>query len=136
MVKISIDYEGGLHCVAAHEPSGNQVPTDAPVDNEGKGEAFSPTDLVGAALGTCMATTMAIVARRKGVELDGTTVDVGKEMSADAPRRIAKLTVKILVPLAADHPEKEVIEAAARGCPVARSLDPSVEVPLEIVWSG
>lgn len=136
MVKISIDYEGELHCAAVHEPSGDRVATDAPVDNEGRGAAFSPTDLVGTALGTCMATTMAIVARRKGIELKGTSVDVGKEMTSEGPRKIARLTVKIEIPLPADHPERELVEAAARGCPVAKSLDASVEVPLSFVWIG
>ena len=136
MVKISIDYEGGLHCVATHGPSGDRLATDAPVDNEGKGEAFSPTDLVAAALGACIATTMAIVAGRKGIELSGSSVDVGKEMSAEPPRKISRLKVKVVVPLAADHPVREVLEAAARRCPVARSLDPGVDVPLEFVWSG
>ena len=103
MVKSTGIYLGELNCELTHGPSGQVISTDAPVDNQGRGQAFSPTDLVGAALGTCMATTMAIVARRKGVELDGTTVEVGKEMSGDAPRRISRLTVRIVVPLE-DHP--------------------------------
>ena len=89
MVKITIDYEGDLHCAATHVPSATRLATDATVDNEGRGESFSPTDLVATALGSCMATTMAIVARRKGVELAGTKVEVDKEMTAQPGRVIA-----------------------------------------------
>ncbi|HEY9247748.1 MAG TPA: OsmC family protein, partial [Rariglobus sp.] len=82
MVKISGEYQGDLHCVATHEPSGASLMTDAPKDNQGRGEAFSPTDLVATALATCIATTMALVARKHGVELKGLRYEVTKEMSA------------------------------------------------------
>ena len=98
MVKTITMYEGGLRCSMVHEPSGAQFSTDAPVDNNGKGESFSPTDLVGAALAGCMSTIMGIVAARKGIKLEGMTVEVGKHMNAD-PRRIGKLEVVISVPL-------------------------------------
>src|SRR5471032_282805 len=101
MVKITGEYQGDLHCTAAHGPSGNTLVTDAPKDNQGRGEAFSPTDLVATALATCIVTTMAIVARRSGVELTGLKYEVTKEMSADAPRRIARLTVDLWLPAAA-----------------------------------
>lgn len=96
MVKTKTTYEGGLHCSMVHEPSGAKLSTDAPVDNNGKGESFSPTDLVGAALAGCMSTIMGIVAERKGIKLEGMTVEVGKHMNAD-PRRIGKLEVVITV---------------------------------------
>ena len=89
MVKTKTTYEGGLHCSMVHEPSGATLSTDAPVDNNGKGESFSPTDLVGAALAGCMSTIMGIVAERKGIHLEGMTVEVAKHMNAD-PRRIGK----------------------------------------------
>ena len=78
MVKTKTTYEGGLHCSMVHEPSGATLSTDAPVDNNGKGESFSPTDLVGAALAGCMSTIMGIVAERKGIHLEGMTVEVAK----------------------------------------------------------
>ncbi len=133
MVQISIDYTGKLHCSATHGPSGTTLETDAPTDNQGKGESFSPTDLVATALGTCIATTMAIVAERHGVELKGMTVEVGKEM-ADAPRRIGRLTTKVHVPLPGDHPQRELLEMTALGCPVHRSLAAEMERPTQFFW--
>ena len=81
MVKVTVEYRGDLHCVAKHGPSGAALETDAPVDNQGKGEAFSPTDLVGAALGSCMATIMGIYARANGIPLEGMRLEVTKEMT-------------------------------------------------------
>ena len=104
MVTIQLTYQGGLRCSATHVPSGNILSTDAPVDNNGKGESFSPTDLLATGLGACMATVMGIVAERKQISLDGLNVEVRKHMSTDTPRRISKLEVDINMPLAADHP--------------------------------
>ena len=87
MVKMEIIYRGDLHCDLKHEPSGTQISTDAPKDNMGKGESFSPTDLVASALGACMMTLMGIFAKRHSIDLDGTKINVEKEMSSD-PRRI------------------------------------------------
>ncbi len=135
MVKTITTYEGDLHCSMKHEPSGACVETDAPVDNNGKGASFSPTDLVGAALAGCMATIMGIVAARKDVDLKGLTIEVGKHMNAD-PRRIGKLEVKINVPLPADHPDRGMLEQAALACPVKKSLHPDIEIPIEWNWIG
>ena len=135
MVKISIEYTGGLHCDALHEPSKVKIETDAPADNQGKGAAFSPTDLVAAALGTCIATTMAIVAERHEVELKGMTVKVAKEMASD-PRRISRLTTEVRVPLPADHPQRALLEKTALGCPVHRSLAAEMERPMQFFWEG
>ncbi len=135
MVKTITTYEGGLHCTLEHAPSGAKMSTDAPVDNNGKGESFSPTDMVGAALAACMSTIMGIVAARKGIKLEGMTVEVGKHMSAD-PRRIGKLEVTINVPLPADHPDKALLENAALSCPVKQSLHPDVEIPIVWNWVG
>lgn len=136
MVKISIRYEGELRCAAEHGPSGSEIQTDAPVDNHGRGECFSPTDLVAAGLGTCMATVMGIVAERHGIDLRGMQVEVTKEMSADAPRRIARLATTIRMPIAADHPQRALLENAALICPVHQSLHPEVQKPVDFHWAG
>ena len=136
MVKISVRYEGQLHCSAVHGPSGAKLDTDAPVDNEGKGETFSPTDLVATALAACMATIMGIAAKRHSIPLEGMEILTTKEMSTDSPRRIVALKSKITVPLPGDHPQRKLLEAAALGCPVHHSLDPRIEKPVEFVWRG
>lgn len=136
MVQISISYLGDLRCEARHEPSGNVLITDAPVDNEGKGEAFSPTDLAATSLGSCMLTIMGIVARRHAIDLGGTTVNVLKEMSSESPRRIARLTIVFTIPLPADHPKRSLLEKAACGCPVHLSLHPEVEQDIRFDWVG
>ena len=136
MVAISIKYLGGLRCEARHEPSGTTLVTDAPLDNEGRGESFSPTDLAATSLGTCMLTIMGIVARRHEVDLGETTVHVVKEMSAAPPRRITKLTVAFTIPLPADHPRRALLENAARSCPVHLSLHPDIAQEVRFDWVG
>ena len=136
MVKISIRYEGGLRCAATHGPSGQTLQTDAPVDNHGRGESFSPTDLVATALGTCMATIMGIVADRHELDLRGLEIEVTKTMSAEAPRRIARLATVIKVPLAADHPQRVLLENAALTCPVHKSLSGEMDKPVDFEWTG
>jgi uncharacterized OsmC-like protein len=135
MVEITGRYQGNLHCSARHGPSGSVLATDAPKDNQGQGEAFSPTDLVATALGTCIATTMAIAARKHGVELRGLHFSVTKEMSADTPRRIARLTTQIWMPIPASHPAAKALEAVARACPVQQSLHPDVATPIAMHWA-
>lgn len=134
MPTISIRYTGDLHCEAVHEPSGVTLHTDAPVDNHGKGETFSPTDLVATALGTCMATLMGIAAARHDIDLRGMTVTVTKEMSSDSPRRIARLTTTLRIPLPGDHPKRTLLENAALTCPVHHSLHPDIDKPVEFLW--
>jgi uncharacterized OsmC-like protein len=129
MVKITIGYAGGLHCNATHGPSGSTLGTDAPVDNHGKGETFSPTDLVATALGACMATVMGIYAERHGIDLTGMRVEVQKEMSADAPRRIVRLITEIWMPV----PHDPVLERTALTCPVRQSLN--TEIPVTWHWA-
>ncbi len=136
-VDIDIVYTGDLHCEATHLPSGTKIVTDAPVDNGGKGEAFSPTDLCATSLGACLVTTMALVAVRHGIELKGTTVHVVKEMVADPRRRIGRLRTTITFPAGlATLPasDRARLEATARACPVEQSLGPGVEVPMEFRW--
>jgi uncharacterized OsmC-like protein len=108
--------------------------TDAPRDNQGRGESFSPTDLVATGYITCIATTMAIVARKHGVELGGVRYEVTKEMSADAPRRISRLAGRLWMPASARGVPQGVLEKAANTCPVHQSLSPSVEKVIELIW--
>ena len=136
MVRITGEYQGELHCAARHEPSGSVVATDAPKDNQGRGEAFSPTDLVATAFGTCLATTMGIAARKLDVDLSGLRFEVTKEMSADTPRRIVRLATQIWMPIPATHSAAKQLEAAGRGCPVHHTLRSDVDKPVTFHWAG
>jgi len=136
MVEIRIVYEGELRTRAVHGPSGEELVTDAPVDNQGKGASFSPTDLVATALGTCMATTMGIVAARHGWELAGTRVRVEKRMVSDPLRRIGELEVEIHVPHELGERERETLERTAATCPVHKSLHPDVSIPIRFRWGS
>ncbi len=135
-VQIEIFYSGELRCAATNGPSAMTLVTDAPLDNHGKGESFSPTDLVATALGTCMLTLMGIFAQRHSVDLRGTTASVTKEMTSAPPRRIARLATTIRVSLSPDHPHREALERAALTCPVHQSLHPEIAKPVEFVWRG
>ena len=134
MVNIQIEYQGDLHCNATHGPSGTELSTDAPKDNQGRGESFSPTDLVATALGTCMLTVMGIAARTLNIDISGATATVEKEMTAALPRRIQRLIVKIHVPNAPSPADREKLERAAHACPVHKSLHPDVQIPIEFTW--
>lgn len=136
MVRITVEYTGDLHTRALHGPSGRSLETDAPVDNQGRGETFSPTDLVATALGTCIATTMGIAARRHDIDLRGLKIEVVKEMSTDTPRRIHRLPVRIEMPVPGDHPHRTLLENTAKACPVHHSLHPGIEIPIEWVWAS
>lgn len=136
MVKITGEYQGDLHCTARHEPSGSVLVTDAPKDNQGRGEAFSPTDLVATAMATCVATTMAIAARKHGVELKGARFEVTKEMSADLPRRIVRLATTVWMPIPENHPNAKALVGAAHACPVHQSLHPAVDKPITFHWAS
>lgn len=130
MVEQTFRYLGDLRVEAQHGPSQSVLVTDAPLDNQGRGESFSPTDLVGTALGTCMLTLMGIVARRRQLDLSGATARVTKEMSTNPPRRIARLTVEIHVPRQFSDDERARLEQAALTCPVHHSLHPDIEAPV------
>lgn len=134
MVKMTAVYKGGLHCDLTHGPSGSSIETDAPKDNMGKGERFSPTDLVGAALAGCMLTTMAIVAQRDGVSIDGARAEVVKEMTAQPTRRIGELPVKVTLPAAVPAAYRQKLENAAHACPVHKSLHPDIKAPVTFVY--
>jgi putative redox protein len=134
MVAIEIEYEGDLHCKAVHGPSETSLNTDAPKDNQGRGESFSPTDLVATALGSCILTTMGIMARTLNLDIAGSTARVEKEMTVQPPRKIAKLAVKVMVPHDLSAEDRLKLERAAHTCPVHRSLHPEVEAPIEFAW--
>jgi len=135
MVAIDIVYEGELRCKATHAPSGTVLLTDAPKDNHGKGESFSPTDLVATALGACMLTIMGIAARTLQLDLTGTSVQVVKEMAASPVRRIAALSVQIHVPFNPTESQKQALQDAALKCPVHQSLHPDVRMPITFTWA-
>lgn len=136
MVEIRMTYDGQLRCKATHGPSGNTLLTDAPKDNMGKGEAFSPTDLVATALGTCMLTTMGIAAQRHNIPFEGASAKVGKEMVTAPTRRIGKLTVEIVVPMKLSEENERRLRAAALTCPVHKSLHPDVQIPVTFYWGA
>jgi putative redox protein len=132
----TVIYEGDLRTVATHLQSGSEIQTDAPTDNQGKGERFSPTDLVATALGACMATTMGIKARDLQVDLKGMKLSVLKIMKPD-PRRIAGINVVFEFPetLQIDEKQKTILERTANTCPVMYSIHPDLEVKVEFNWN-
>ncbi len=134
MLRMIATYQGDLHAEVLHEPSGARIETDAPKDNEGRGERFSPTDLVGAALGTCMLTVMGIVARRHGWDMKGATAEVEKEMVAQPLRRIGRLGLHIVMPAGIAREARPVLERAALTCPVHESIHPDVRMDVRFDW--
>jgi putative redox protein len=130
MVEINSIYEGNLHCKVFHKPSGVSFSTDAPVDNKGKGESFSPTDLVAAALGVCYLTTMGIAAEERGINIKGASCRVEKHMSTDAPRRIVKLVAEINFPAGIPLDKRGILEAVALHCPVSKSIHPDIDIDM------
>lgn len=118
----TIKYLGGLRTEAVHLKSGNTIITDAPTDNNGKGEAFSPTDLLSTSLGSCMLTIMGIVAERHAINIEGTEIKISKIMEAN-PRRVGEIIVEFSMPKNNySTKEKDLLENAAHTCPVAKSL--------------
>ena len=133
MTQINSSYSGDLRCASLHAPSGSALETDAPTDNQGKGERFSPPDLVATALSTCILTIMGIVAERHDWELKGCTARVEKVMTSEAPRKIAQLEVWIELPAHLDEKARKVLRKAAENCPVKLSLEGAVAMQLH--WS-
>ena len=125
MATIETVYLGDMRTQATHLQSGATITTDAPTDNNGKGEAFSPTDMVAAALGSCMLTIMDMAARRHDIDLRGTRLEIQKVMAAE-PRRIAEIKIDFYIP--GDYPQKDklILERAAETCPVHKSLHPDL----------
>ncbi len=131
MASMSGTYLGGLRTQDRHEKSGNTVVTDAPTDNNGRGEAFSPTDLVCASLSSCMMTLMGMLAERERIDLTGMTSEITKVMASN-PRRIAEIHIAFTRPgLTASPEQKKKLEHAARACPVAMSLSPEIQQLVE-----
>lgn len=126
MATIETIYLGDLRTELVHVQSGNRIMTDAPCDNNGKGEYISPTDMVAAALGSCIMTIIAITAQRHNVNLDGTRIVIDKVMSAD-PRRIAEINIDFYFPGDYDDKIKTIIKRSADTCPVAKSLHPELK---------
>lgn len=138
MVRMRVDYLGSLRTRASHGPSGAIFITDAPVDNHGKGESFSPTDLLATSLATCMITVMGIAAQKRDVVLDGTVVDVEKHMVQGGPRRVGRLDVRVEIPAeraaVIDAETRKALEHAGDTCPVRLSLSDGIEVNVSYVW--
>jgi len=131
----SVVYEGQLRCIATHNQSGTVIETDAPTDNKGKGERFSPTDMVCVALGTCAITTMGIKAQEMGIDLVGATIDIQKHMLSE-PRRIGKIEVLLRFPKTLNLSEKDkvIMERTGNNCPVVKSLNPELQANLVYEW--
>ena len=135
MVEIDVASEGQLHCTSTHAPSGASLATDAPLDNQGRGQAFSPTDLLATSLGTCMLTTMGIHAQKIGLDLAGSAALVVKEMTGP-PRRVGRLVARIDLPAGVPEKERPVLRKIAETCPVALSIHPELKVELEIRYGA
>jgi putative redox protein len=133
MVKMLATYIGEKRCEIVHGPSQTKITTDAPKDNQGKGEKFSPTDLVGAALASCILTTIGILADRDGFSIEGAWAGVVKEMNPN-PRKIAALPVELHLPKNLTEAQKKKSENAAHTCPVHRSLHPDVKAEISIFF--
>jgi putative redox protein len=133
MATIQTTYLGDLRTEATHLQSGTKIITDAPTDNQGKGEAFSPTDLLAESLAGCILTTMAIAARTHHINMDGTKCEVTKVMVAN-PRRVAEVIIDLKFPAEYSDKEKKVLELAANGCPVAISLHPDLKKTIDFGW--
>jgi putative redox protein len=130
-VEINVEYLGKLHCKVKHGPSGQEFLTDAPVDNQGKGEYFSPTDLAATAMGSCIATIMGIKARDNKIDIEGMKLKVTKEMMDYPYRRIKKLSLDFIFPNKLEEREFTIMKNVIKTCPVTRSLHPDIEIEVE-----
>ena len=134
MSKANIVYQNNLRTESEHIASGEKIITDAPVDNNGKGEAFSPTDLVATALGSCMITIMAISANKYDIDVSGTNASVKKIMGSD-PRRISEISIDINMNKNIEEKDRKRLERAALACPVHKSLHPDLEKKIRFIYS-
>ncbi|MEI7998804.1 MAG: OsmC family protein [Candidatus Omnitrophota bacterium] len=135
MVKMNVVYEGNLRCRLTHEQSASVIVTDAPKDNMGKGEAFSPTDLVASALASCLVTVMAIAAGKYNIDLQGLKVDIRKDMIISPVRRIGTINVDVHMPKGIPKDKRPLLENIAFNCPVHKSLHPDVEALIRFDYS-
>jgi putative redox protein len=130
----SIVYTGNLHCEAKHIQSGTIIETDAPTDNNGKGERFSPTDLLCVSLATCMLTTMGIIANDMGIDIANSSADVTKHMLAE-PRRVGKIEVTVKMKSNGTEKDQKILEKIGDNCPVIKSIHPDIELLINYDWS-
>lgn len=131
-----VEYKGDLRCECTHLQSGTVTETDAPTDNRGKGERFSPTDTLCVSLATCMITTMGIRAGDMKIDLTGTKIDVTKHMLSD-PRRIGKVDIVLHLPLVkTEEKDKLILQKIGDNCPVMKSLHPDLKVEVEYIWAS
>jgi len=128
MVTFELTYPGDLRCSIVHTPSATQITTDPPVDNQGRGESFSPTDLLATALGSCMMTILAMNAQKRSVNVDGACVRIEKHMTTGAPRKVARLVVRFAMPRGIPGEHRVALEHAAKTCPVALSIHPDIAI--------
>jgi putative redox protein len=134
MITSKVEYLGGLRTEATHIASGNKIITDAPIDNFGKGEAFSPTDLLATSYASCLLTIVGIYCQNHGLNFTKGSADVTKIMSSDSPRRVQKLILKIDLSGNGWNKDEQIrAVAAGKACPVAKTLGDNVEVELEII---
>ena len=133
MATIKTKYEGNLRTFSTHLASGNEIITDAPIDNHGNGEAFSPTDLVATALGSCLLTIMGIKARDMEVEIKGTIAKISKVMGS-TPRRISEINITVTMVNSFDQKTQKILEKAALSCPVANSLNTDLKQNIRFIW--
>ena len=133
MSTVSCRYNGELRCEATHHGSAAVLMTDAPIDNAGKGEEFSPTDLLATSVATCMLTIMGITAKSRNWSIEGSTAEVDKQMTQSGPRKVEKLRVHLKLPQQLSNEQRSLLQRVAEQCPVKRSLDPSIH--LELIWS-
>ena len=131
----SIIYKGNLRCEAEHLQSKSSIQTDAPTDNRGKGERFSPTDLLCVSLATCMLTTMGIKATDMNVDISESKAEVTKHMAAD-PRRVSKIEVSVTLPSKTGEKERLILEKSGNNCPVAKSIHPDIKLVLNYHWTN
>ena len=135
MTTIKIEYLGDLHTQCQHESNGAKIETDAPKDNEGKGEEFSPTDLLATSLGSCMLTIMGIAAKKRSITLKNLHANVEKVMVAQPKRRVGKVLVNIFCSSILEPEMQDILESAARACPVSASLHPEIEQEIKFHWT-
>ena len=132
MTHICCRYTGDLHCQALHGPSGVEMLTDAPPDHDGRGESFSPTDLLATALGTCILTVMGITAKRRNWTFNDAEASVEKIMSQKSPRKIETLRVMITLPNGLSEEQIQLFKRVVNDCPVKRNLDQSMTI--DLIW--
>ena len=132
MSKIKCSYLGDFNCDAIHLQSGNKIKTDAPLDHCGKGESFSPTDLLATSLGTCLLTIMAIKAKSNGWELGNIYLNIEKIMTKNEERKIKKLRIEIYIPENLSQDKFNFLKNASKDCPVTRNLSGSLDI--QIIW--